>query len=179
MNTARKTRGNYYQQALKEVLREKARLAKVPDVIPSETMSREDSPQGRILHLLNHKMGTKARGVELYLQEIPAGGRSGKHRHMSEELVFVLSGKGHDLHWDVEVTMSERVEWKIDEKPRRFDWEEGDAVLIPVNTVHKHFNDDAEKPALIICATSPIYRYLGYHDLEQLEPCPEYKGKKE
>ena len=29
------------------------------------------------------------------------GERSGKHRHMWEELVFVVEGEGYDLHWDM------------------------------------------------------------------------------
>ena len=35
------------------------------------------------------------------MQFLPGGGRSGKHRHMWEEVVFVAEGRGYDLHWDL------------------------------------------------------------------------------
>ena len=74
-------------------------------IIKPEEMPWEDSPHGKIKWLLNEKMErdlgpTGAVNTDLYMQIIPPGGKSGKHRHMSEELVFVLDGEGYDLHWD-------------------------------------------------------------------------------
>jgi hypothetical protein len=43
-------------------------------------------------------------------------------------------------------------------------------MLILVNTVHQHFNADAEKRARFVSATHSIYRWLGFLDLEQVEP---------
>jgi quercetin dioxygenase-like cupin family protein len=107
--------------------------------------------------------------IDLYMQELPPGGRSGKHRHMAEECLFILEGKGYDLHWDVEAELKDKYYWRVSSEPKKFEWEAGDLVIIPVNTVHQHFNADPEKPARFISAVNNLYRRLGYADLEQLE----------
>ena len=53
------------------------------------------------------------------------------------------------------------IKWRTDEEPKRFEWEEGDLVYIPVNTVHQHFNSDPDKPARFISASNRIYKELG------------------
>src|SRR5262249_48320137 len=42
-----------------------------------------------------------------YMQIIPPGSRSGKHRHLAEECLYVLEGRGYDLHQDCDVERSE------------------------------------------------------------------------
>jgi quercetin dioxygenase-like cupin family protein len=65
----------------------------------------------------------------------------------------------------------------VDEKPSIWEWEQGDSVYIPPNTVHQHFNGDSDKPARFISATSRMIRYIGFDDLEQIENAPEYQEK--
>jgi quercetin dioxygenase-like cupin family protein len=150
-------------------------------VIIPEEMPWEDSPQGKIKHLINQQMADEmnfpAKSVDLYMQVIPAGSRSGKHRHMSEECVYIVEGKGYDMHWDVDVAMKDAYEWIISDEGQKFEWEAGDVVYIPMNTVHQHFNSDPDKPARIISAASRVYNHLGfgYNDLVQMEDAPDYK----
>lgn len=162
----------YYEKDLEAAVRDAARDATFPKVIKAAEMVWEDSPHGRIKHLARPEMNPRVKEVEAYMQEIPPGGRSGKHRHMAEEYMLILSGHGYSLHWDVDAEFGETFVWKTEEEPKRFDWEAGDWVYVPVNTVHQHFNSDEEKPARFISAASTIYRYLGWHDLEQLESAP-------
>ena len=67
-------------------------------VIKPEEMPWEYSQQGILKHVINEKLakelGASVRGTDIYMQVIPPGGRSGKHRHMSEELIFVIEGEG-------------------------------------------------------------------------------------
>jgi quercetin dioxygenase-like cupin family protein len=65
----------------------------------------------------------------------------------------------------------------VDEKPSRWEWEQGDSIYIPPNTVHQHFNADSENPVRFISATSRMVRYIGFDDLEQIENAPEYGEK--
>ena len=133
-------------------------------------MEWEDSPHGRIKHLARPEMNSHVKDVDAYMQELPAGGRSGKHRHMAEEFMFVLEGSGYSLHWDVEAVIDATgYTWKVDEEPKRFDWEAGDWVYIPVNTVHQDCNASSEHAARFICAQSRVYKMLGFGDLEQVE----------
>jgi len=168
-NKGRK-KANFYQRDLEECAKPDTRER----IIHPEDMPWEDSPQGRIKHCSNERMKNLYSGqMDLYIQELQPGGRSGKHRHMAEEAIYILEGKGYDLHWDVDAELTDRYTWRVAPEPQRLEWEEGDLVLIPVNTVHQHFNADPAKPARFISATNSIYRWLGFLDLEQVEPAPK------
>jgi uncharacterized RmlC-like cupin family protein len=108
------------------------------------------------------------------MQIIPPGSRSGRHRHLAEECVYVLEGKGYDLHQDCDVEITDTYFWKPQDKTRRFDWEAGDVIYIPPSTIHQHFNADPERPVRLISAINRIYRYSGLNDLTQYEDAPEY-----
>ena len=174
-------KANYYQEYLEESKKNplgQIGVGPMKKVIIPEEMPWEDSPQGRIKHMINQKMSEEmnfpAKSIDLYLQEIPPGSCSGKHRHMSEECVYVIEGKGYDMHWDVDVTMQDEYEWIISDEGAKYEWEAGDVVYIPVNTVHQHFNADPQKSARIICATNRVYNHLGfgYNDMVQMEDAP-------
>jgi hypothetical protein len=60
---------------------------------------------------------------------------------------------------------------------KRFEWEAGDVVYIPPNTIHQHFNADPDRPVRIISIINRIYRLSGLNDLEQIEDAPEYDPK--
>lgn len=171
-----KRTARYYQDRLREARVAAARDGRLKKVVRPEEMPWEHSPQGLIKHLVNEQMPVRIKSVDAYVQEIPPGSRSGKHRHMAEEFIFVMEGRGHDLHWDVDFELGDRYEWKVAAAPQRFDWEAGDIVYIPPNTVHQHFNADTTRPARFIAATNRIYRHLGFDDLEQLEDAPEVRA---
>ena len=166
----------YYQERLKEAEGATTAAGKLKKVVRPEEMPWEHSRQGRIKHLVNEKMPVRIKSVDAYIQEIPPGSRSGKHRHMAEEVLLIMEGRGYDLHWDVDIELGERYRWKVASEPQRFEWEAGDIVYIPPNTVHQHFNGDAARPARLIAATNRIYRHLGFDDLEQLEDAPEARS---
>ena len=172
----RKIESNYYEEKLRDSRKKNEENRKKQKVLKPEFMPWENSRQGIIKHLFNEKMNVPVESVDAYMQFIPPGSRSGKHRHMSEEYIFVLEGKGYDLHWDVDFELADKYYWKVNKKPSRWEWEQGDSVYIPPNTVHQHFNKDPEKPVRFISATSRAVRHLGFNDLEQIEDAPEYKG---
>ena len=64
--------------------------------------------------------------------------------------------------------------WEAQGEVKRFDWEAGDVIYIPPNTIHQHFNADPKRPLRLISAINRIYKYCGLNDLEQLEDAPEY-----
>jgi uncharacterized RmlC-like cupin family protein len=134
----------------------------------------EMSRQGLLKHLLNEALDTRMETVDAYMQLIPAGSRSGKHRHLAEECLYVLEGAGYDLHQDCDVEITDTYHWRPQEQVQRCDWEAGDVIYIPPNTIHQHFNADPARPARLISATNRVYRYCGLDDLEQLEDAPEY-----
>src|SRR3984893_14150365 len=67
----------------------------LPNVVTAEELAVERSADGLIKHLVHHKMNTRERCVEAYMQFLKPGERSGKHRHMWEEVLFVVEGSGY------------------------------------------------------------------------------------
>ena len=163
-----------YGGLLREATEASARNAKRAKVVHPQDMPWELARQGLLKHLLNEEMNTRMETVDAYMQILPPGSRSGKHRHLAEECLYVLEGLGYDLHQDCDVEITDTYHWKAQEEVKRYEWEAGDVIYIPPNTIHQHFNADGQRPARLISAINRIYRHSGLNDLEQLEDAPEY-----
>ena len=141
-----------HQADTSELLRTSVRVIYVKE------MPWELTPQGKIKFMLHPQTNCAAKPSVIYYQEIAPGGRSGKHRHPADEWLYVVKGRGYDVH--------DGVEWV---------WEEGDLICVPPMATHQHFNDDPNEPALLISASSMIYTSMGIGGIEQLENAPEYQ----
>ena len=166
-----------YQRLLDEAQDAPSRNARRKKIVRPEEMPWEMSRQGLLKHLMNEQMNTRIETVDAYMQIIPPGSRSGKHRHLAEECVYVLEGKGYDLHQDCDVEITDVFAWKINPEVKRFEWEAGDYIYIPPNTVHQHFNADPKNPVRLISSTARIFRQMGLNTLDQMEDAPEYDPK--
>lgn len=144
------------------------------DLITPEQMPFERSPDGLIKHLIHHKMNTRECCVEAYMQFIEPNGRTGKHRHMWEEVLFVIEGSGYDLHWDAAFDCDEQYSWSWAEEPKRFEWKRGDFIFIPPFTIHQHVNADAQAEARLIVISNRIVKDMGFDWLDQLERAPGF-----
>jgi gentisate 1,2-dioxygenase len=167
----------FYQGLLEEATEQPARNALRKKIVHPEDMPWEMSRQGLLKHLLNAQMNTRMETVDAYMQFIPPGSRSGKHRHLAEECLYVVEGRGYDLHQDCDVEITDTYRWTPVNDIKRFEWEAGDMIYIPPNTIHQHFNASPERPARLISAINRIYKNCGLNDLEQLEDAPEYDPK--
>ena len=164
-----------YQALLDDAAQAPSRNAKRRKVVHPEDMPWEMSRQGLLKHLLNEGMNTRMETVDAYMLVIPPGSRSGRHRHLAEECLYVLEGRGYDLHQDCDVEITDTYHWKPQDQVQRYDWEAGDVIYIPPNTIHQHFNASAERPLRLISVINRIYKACGLNDLEQLEDAPEYQ----
>ena len=72
----------------------------------------EKTPMGRVRYVIDPKTGFLMRVLGTLLAEISPGKRSGAHRHMYEEVNYIISGQGYSLIED-----------------RRYDWSEGRCSL--------------------------------------------------
>ena len=166
---------NLYQQLLDDATSAPARNAKRAKIVRPADMPWEMSRQGILKHLLNEGMNTRMETVDAYMQIIPPGSRSGKHRHLAEECLYVLEGRGYDLHQDCDVEITDTYHWTPQDEVQRFEWQAGDVIYIPPNTIHQHFNASADRPVRLISAINRIFKASGLNDLEQLEDAPEYR----
>ena len=164
-----------YEGLLVDAATAPARNAKRAKVVHPEDMPWEMSKQGLLKHLMNEAMNTRMETVDAYMQIIPPGSKSGKHRHLAEECLYVLEGKGFDEHQDCDVEITDTYHWKPQDEVKRYEWEAGDVIYIPPNTIHQHFNADPDRPVRLISAINRIYNKFGLNDLEQLENAPEYE----
>ena len=163
-----------YQGLLEDAASAPVRNAKRKKIVHPEDMPWELSRQGLLKHLLNEGMNTRMETVDAYMLVIPPGSRSGKHRHLAEECLYVVEGRGYDLHQDCDVEITDTYHWKPQDEVKRYEWEAGDVIYIPPNTIQQHFNADAERPVRLISVINRIYKACGLNDLEQIEDAPEY-----
>ena len=112
----------------------------------------EKTPMGRVRYVIDPKTGFLMRVLGTLLAEISPGKRSGAHRHMYEEVNYIMSGKGYTLIED-----------------RRYDWSEGDVLCIPVFSWHQHFNTGASSARFLVHHNRLLMENLGFMHVEQGE----------
>ena len=164
-----------YQNMLEDAESAPERNAARKKIIAPSDMPWEMSRQGILKHLINEQMNTRMETVDAYMQIIPPGSHSGKHRHLAEECLYVLEGRGYDMHQDCDVEITDDYHWTPQEEIQRFEWEAGDVIYVPPNTIHQHFNADARRPARLISTINRIFKQCGLDDLEQIEDAPDYR----
>lgn len=163
-----------YQDLLDDAAARPARDAERKKVVHPQDMPWDMSRQGLLKHLINESMNTRMETVDSYMQIVPPGSKSGKHRHLAEECLYVLEGTGYDLHQDCDVEITDTYFWKPQDKVSRWEYEAGDVIYVPPNTIHQHFNADPDKPLRLISVINRIFKQCGLNDLEQIEDAPEY-----
>ncbi len=163
-----------YQALLDDATEAPSRNAKRKKIITPAEMPWEMSRQGILKHLINEQMNTRMETLDAFMLIIPPGSHSGKHRHLAEECLYVLEGRGYDLHQDCDVEITDTYFWKPHDEVKRFEYEAGDLIYVPPNTIHQHFNADPEQPLRLISAINRIFKQTGLNDLEQIEDAPEY-----
>ncbi|MBI2304443.1 MAG: cupin domain-containing protein [Chloroflexi bacterium] len=149
-----------YDHYLKDVVDENRWRMQTVRWVPADSVPWEQTRQGKLKYLVHPWTNTVTRTMDCYLQEIPPGGCSGKHRHVYEEAHFICEGTGYTVQNGV-----------------RYDWKEDDLVCVPVGVTHQHFNADPEKKARIFGAHPRIFYHIGYGGIEQLENAPDWPGK--
>jgi len=88
-----------------------------------------------------------------YICEIPAAGELKPQKHLYEEMIFVLSGRGSTSVWNA------------GEKKNSFEWQAGSLFAIPLNAHYQHFNGSGTEPARYLAVTTaPIMMNLIRND---------------
>ncbi len=148
---------NTYDRYLRLLYDEVTFLKTVTHVIRYEEQPWEWTRQGRLKWLTHPDISCSDQQVWIYMQEIPPGSRSGKHRHMAEEFILVINGRGYDVH-----------------DGERWNWEKGNLIAIPCMEEHQHFNTDRENPAFFFSSMPSMCTHIGLGGFEQLEDAPEF-----
>ncbi|MGH2378070.1 MAG: cupin domain-containing protein [Candidatus Limnocylindria bacterium] len=138
-------------------------------VKPADT-SWEGTADGRVRVLSSpERRDFRAHSIDVYQQEIAPGGASGKHWHMADEAVYVMAGRGHSLQWEVEADIGERYRARIAKEPSSWDFEAGDLVYVPQNTVHQVVGE-GDEPLVVLVVQNRLFKLLGYDSVVMLGP---------
>ncbi len=86
----------------------------------------------------------KGRGdfISMFLLELAPGKATSPQRHLYEEVIYVLAGRG-----STSIVSS-------DGRRHSFEWGPGSLFAIPLNAEYRHFNGSGTDAARIICTTS-------------------------
>ena len=85
----------------------------------------------------------RLRQLDTTLVEIPPGGELAPHRHLAEEMIYIVSGSGYTMMWN-----------RTEGKRVRYEWIEGDFLSPSLNSWHQHFNASADTPARYLSITT-------------------------
>jgi quercetin dioxygenase-like cupin family protein len=105
------------------------------DTVPWPRMGGD--ARGAFVHL-------KGRGdfLNAYVCELPPGGRTDPQRHLFEEVVYVLAGRGSTT---VETAGGRR---------HSFEWRAGSLFALPLNEAYRHYNTSGAEPARLAGVTN-------------------------
>ena len=149
-----KTRYDWFLSSLAE---ENRIERESPRVIRGTDCSWESTRQGRLKYYISRWTEVAARGLDVMAQEIEPGERSGEHRHIFEELLLVVKGRGYDLH-----------------EGTQHPWEEGDLICVPPMITHQHVNDGKDAAQLVsVWPRQPGHELLG--GIEQIGNASDWR----
>lgn len=101
--------------------------------------------------------------VETHIEVLAPGGCSQKHGHMNGAVMYILKGRGYDIH-----------------DGQRIDWEAGDVLIVESGCVHEHYNLDPEEPVVIlVMKAKPLFMLfrLFFQKMVRYAPSEPVPGK--
>ena len=139
----------YYDEWVKNEGLDLVRGAKVDNVY-TEPLKDWDRTGGKAVQIQLDGTGEMN---SAYICEIPVGGELKPQRHVYEEMLFILSGRGSTSVW-------------LDPKNKNsFEWQAGSLFAVPLNCHYQHFNGSGTEPARYLAVTTaPIMMNLMRND---------------
>lgn len=112
----------------------------------------ERTPMGEMAYVVDGRVGFHTKALSTVIGQVPPGKHSGAHRHLYDEIDYVIAGSGQAIVDDV-----------------TFDVKVGDTLAIPPYAWHQYFNTGDEPLRVLAFSTRPMLEGLGLSLVEQGE----------
>ena len=123
---------------------EEAARRKSKVITKAEDVTYESTGMGRMAYVVDARIGFHVKALSAVMLEVPSGKHSGSHRHLYDEIDYVLGGRGKVI---------------IDDKA--YEVKQGDTLAIPVFAWHQYFGADNEELRVLSLSTRPAMENLG------------------
>lgn len=131
---------------------EEARRRKSRVLVKSSDLDFQRTPMGSVAYVVDSRIGFHSKALGAVVGEVPQGKRSGAHRHLYDEVDYVLAGTG-------EVTVDD-VTFRV---------KAGDTLAIPSYAWHQYFNTGDEPLRVLAFHTRMVLENLGLSLVQQGE----------
>lgn len=138
------TAGKLYAEQVSFAAREERARRESRVLIKESELSFESTAMGRLAYMVDPRIGFYSKALAAVMAEIPVGKRSGAHRHLYDEIDYVVAGRGKAIIDDQE-----------------YEFKTGDALAIPVFAWHQYFNIGDEPVRIIGISTRLAMENLG------------------
>ena len=153
------SKGNYkgvaaklYEEQVRFSAKEEKQRREGKVLVKGKGLKFSRTPMGCLAYVVDPRLGFHVSVISTLLADMPPRKRSGCHRHLYEEINYVMSGSGYSIIND-----------------QKYDWEAGDAMSIPVFAWHQHFNTGKEPVRFLIHSTRPCMEKFGHMVTQQGE----------
>jgi gentisate 1,2-dioxygenase len=133
----------YAEQLLFAVQEEELRR-KSKVLMRAEDVTFESTTMGRIAYVVDARIGFHVKALSAVIGEVPPDKHSGSHRHLYDEIDYVISGHGKVI---------------IDDKS--YEVKRGDVLAVPVFAWHQYFGSGSEPLRILSLSTRPAMENLG------------------
>jgi quercetin dioxygenase-like cupin family protein len=82
--------------------------------------------------------------LQVHFVRLPPGTSNRGHGHQNEAAFYILEGRGYEIHDD-----------------QRYDWSQGDLVIVHTDSVHRHFNPYEEQATCLVMKAKCTWMFLG------------------